>query len=191
MNQVTELTEEQAAKALDGTDAEAEEALDEALGALPDPEDDATGDDRNDASGPPAWAVIPKDLKMPKTGTMVHFIRIPAKYCANPADGDRQCVCWALTENEENVAFARARGDNHRAIAEMAKQMVRAIDGKRASWDPATKDPETKVARFWGAIGPKGRGILRTLYLQTHQVTNEEILDFFSNHFVSTTALAG
>lgn len=134
----------------------------------------------------PPWASIPKGVKMPKPGCSVAFIRIPAAWTMDPGRGDRWCACWMIGETEERLAYQRSRGDMQRSVNELAKATIRIIDGQKADWSGvATK--AGSVSEFWSAIGPKGRHMIRNYYVRTHTVSDEEVLDFFSNHFVNMT----
>ena len=143
---------------------------------------DAGGED-----APPPWAVLPAGVKPPSEGTQIGFIRIPAKWTLTPTKGDRVAVCWPLGETDEKLAYARARGDMVRSVSELSKQMIRACDGQRSRWDGKPGD----VPTFWNEIGAKGRQMIRNYYVKTHTVSDEESLDFFSNHFAVVTAQRG
>ncbi len=172
---VEEIDEDQAAAEMaEADEMSARERMEEAL----DPEA-AT-------SEPPEWAAVPQGLKLPEEGSQIAFIRIPAAWTRTPSKGDRTCVVWPIGETEERLAYQRARGDMNRSITELAKAAVRAIDGHRTDWSGKLTSPGSMSA-FWSEIGPKGRAMVRNWYLRTHTVTDEEALDFFSNHFVSVT----
>jgi len=153
-------------------------------------EDDAAPGAPDDGSGPPEWGHIPQGLNLPAVGTQVAFLRIPAKWTRNPSQGDRTCVVWPIGETEERLAYGRSRGDVTRSMTELTKAAIRAIDGHRADWSGDLKK-EGSVTEFWTSIGPKGRSMIRNWYLKTHSVSDEEALDFFSNHFVSMTVRPG
>ncbi len=134
---------------------------------------------------PPAWAIIPKSIKFPPAGCQVAFLRVPAKWCRDPAKGDLQCILWALDERDEVLAYQRCRGDQIRSVHELSKQTIRAIDGMMADW--SGENTTGNVSRFWRDIGPKGRAMVRNYYVRTHSVDPEEAVDFFSNHFAVVT----
>ncbi len=134
----------------------------------------------------PEWAVLPSTVKLPHKGTQVAFIQIPANWTTNPTRGDRWCACWPLGETEERLAYQRARGDSIRTVSELAKQTIRVVDGAKADWS-AIPNKLGSVVEFWSSIGPKGRQMIRNYYVRTHTVAQEEVLDFFSKHFVSMT----
>ena len=171
MNSEEEISEEEAEKIL-------------AAGGEPDVVDEV----EEDASGErpmPEWATLPANLKKPKKGTRIAFMRIPASWTPDPAKGDRWCACWPITELEERLAYARSRGDQMRSVAELAKQSIRVVDGYRADWTAQNKPGD--VPLFWAQIGPKGRQVIRNYYVRTHMVTDDEIVDFFAKHFVDMT----
>lgn len=168
------LTEEEE-KVFDGDNAGAEE---------PESDDDDVGDPE-DKHEVPEWAVIPPKMKLPAVGVQMVFLRIPAKWTHDPSKGDRQCVLWPLEDHEEVQAYQRSRGDHAKSVIELAKACIKICDGEKADW---TKGGATSnVTKFWKAIGPKGRHMIRNYYAKTHLVTAEEALDFFSNHFVAVT----
>lgn len=121
---------------------------------------------------------IPKDLRVPK-GRQVIFIRIPAKFTDTPEMGDRQIICWPLTDGDEKVATDRADGKTSRLAGELAKQMIRAIDGNVASF-MKSRGPDS-LDQFWRDIGSKGRNLLIRLYTKLHLPDEEELNDFFAN----------
>lgn len=172
------------------SEAEAEKILGDEEDVVEEAE--ATGDENEPVLDPdavatevPDWATVPPNVKLPKKGLTVAFIRIPARWTADPASGDRWCCCWAITETEERLAYARARGDQMRSVAELAKQTIRVVDGEKADWSGEPKPGS--VISFWAKIGPKGRQMIRNYYVRTHMVQESEVLDFFSKHFVSMT----
>lgn len=128
--------------------------------------------------GEPAWFVAP-DKWAPPVGYQVHYVLFKAKNTATPAKGDRHCAFWILTEAEENMAIKRSRGEGARIMAEMAKAMVRSIDGHKADMTASGKPGD--VNRFWNEIGPKYRQMMKALYSKTHALDAEEIADFFIN----------
>ena len=163
---VQEMTEEQAEAVLAGEN----------------PED---AEPTQDANAMPEWASIPKGVKMPRPGCSVAFIRIPSAWTTDPAKGDRWCACWQIGETEERLAYQRSRNDMQRSVNELAKATIRIVDGHKADWSGTPK--AGSVSEFWSSIGPKGRAMIRNYYVRTHTVSDEEVLDFFSNHFVNMT----
>jgi hypothetical protein len=134
----------------------------------------------------PEWAVIPSGVKMPAQGASVAFIRIRAKWTTNPTKGDRWCMCAAIGEMEEKLAYTRSRGDQMRTVAELAKATIRVVDGYKADWS-GVGTKKGSVSEFWSSIGSKGRHMIRNYYVRTHTVTEEEALDFFAKDFVNVT----
>lgn len=175
---VKHLDEEEAKQAFDEDERSALGRMDEAM----DPEAAAT--ER------PEWAIMPEGIKYPEEGTQIAFFRIPAHWTRTPARGDRMCACWPITETEERLAYTRARGDGVRAISELTKATIRVVDGAKTDWSGNMKTQGSIVA-FWSDIGPKGRAMIRNWYIKTHNVSDEEALDFFSNHFVNVTVARG
>lgn len=175
---VEELEDEEAAKVFDEEHQSNQSRMADAL----DPEQASTQ--------PPEWAVTPDGLKLPDEGSQIAFIRIPAKWTRTPGKGDRVCICWPIGETEERLAYQRARGDMVRSVSELAKSSIRAIDGHKTDWSGNMNKPGS-ITSFWNDIGAKGRGMIRNYYIKTHTVTDEEALDFFSQHFVSVTVQRG
>lgn len=126
----------------------------------------------------PDWAVVPRDLRVPK-GRQVLFVRIPAAWTDTPLKGDRQCICWTLTDGDEKLAGDRCEGKAGRAGSEYTKQMVRAVDGHCATW-MRNRGPGA-IDEFWSEIGAKGRNMLMRLYTQLHLASDDEVRDFFEN----------
>jgi hypothetical protein len=134
----------------------------------------------------PPWASIPPGVKMPPPGASVAFLRIKAAWTMNPAKGDRWCMCAAIGETEEKLAYSRSRGDQIRSIQELSKATIRVVDGFKADWS-GVASKKGSVSEFWSAIGAKGRQMVRNYYVRTHTVSEEEALDFFAKDFVNVT----
>jgi hypothetical protein len=132
----------------------------------------------------PDWAKIPtvgvdgKPFRFPR-GVEVFFVRIRGHLTAARQKGDRILVIWGLSDGDEKLAFQRSISDSNRAITELAKQSVRAIDGHAASWDG--RPGPGNVDQLWREIGGKGRGQLVRLYSQLHVYDAAEQADFFEN----------
>jgi len=126
----------------------------------------------------PDWADIPPGLKCPR-GREVIVVKLQANWTHTPWKGDRTLVVWALSDGDEKVALKRAMGDSNRAPYELAKQMIRAFDGRIVSWDP--KSPDAHIENFWNEIGSKNRQIIVRLYLRLNVLSEDERRDFFEN----------
>lgn len=138
--------------------------------------------------GTPDWCPIPSGLKIPP-GRQIGFMLFRASWTDAPQKGDRTCVLWSLSEAEEKMAYTRARGDALRSIGELAKQMIRVVDGQRADWTLGVG--AGNVDRFWDDIGRKCCQMIQNYYLKTHTLSQEEQQDFFMNCLVVRTAVAG
>lgn len=66
-----------------------------------------------------------------------------------------------------------------RAVDEMAKQMIRAIDGHKADW--SGKFTKGNVNTFWTEIGGKCRQQIKNIYLRRHSFDTGEVADFLVN----------
>lgn len=126
----------------------------------------------------PRWVKVPKDLKFPR-GRRVVFVFFHEHLTDAPALGNRQAILWSLTPEDEKFAFTRAMGDANRAPGELAKQMLRAVDGYVADWS-GTASPGS-VDKFWREVGGRYRDLLIRLYAQLHVLSGKEVDDFFEN----------
>lgn len=126
----------------------------------------------------PAWCPpIPTGVKIPK-GRLAFPMRFREHLTDAPWKGERSFVLWSLSPGDEKLAYSRARGDAARGAAELAKQMIRVVDGV-----PATdvRGDAGSVDEFWNEIGGKCRQFLIKWYVQTHVMNEEEQTDFFEN----------
>lgn len=154
---------------------------------------DAAAEGERDPNSPetpespiPEWAKVPDNLKLP-VGKTVLFLRFRAAWTDTPSMGERHVVIWNLTEADEILALKRVGSNNRRAIDELAKQMIRAIDGHKADWrKPGPHNPAT----FYGQIGGKCRQVLKATYAQRHTLDTEESIDFLV-HCAAALSAAG
>jgi hypothetical protein len=135
-------------------------------------------------TGHPEWFVMPPNGIPPvvKPGTPVAYVRMHARLTADPSRGERQCMLSLLRVKDQDQAHQRMRGvsDPMKAAAEYTKGCIRVIDGHLADWGtPLT--PPAGVDIFWEEIGPAYRQRLTEWYLATHQMRQEDRLDFFTN----------
>lgn len=139
--------------------------------------------------GVPAWATPPPPgMKFPR-GRQIMFIRIRAELTDAPWKGERQCICWSINLADERLALKRAQGDGLKLTDELAKQMIRAVDGHRANWDGLRGEDDIEV--FWSEIGRKGRTILQRLFTQMHIPDPRQLSDFFENCIAVRTVSSG
>lgn len=140
-------------------------------------------------TGAPEWAIIPPDLVIPK-GVEVAFMRIPIVRDRmgegdNAVTPEMQIIIWELGVRDERFARARASmPGGERIVEEMAKQMIRCIDGKVVSWGNPLM-----VESAWEKMGAKYRNLLGAWYMKAHQLDDEERLDFFANRVVAQRAV--
>jgi hypothetical protein len=137
----------------------------------------------------PPWVEVPTDLVFPR-GKQVGFMRFKAEWTDRPELGDRNIIIWGLTDNDEKLAISAARGEGGRTVPEMAKRIIRSIDGHRADWTGKKSGPGG-VDRFWNEIGPKCRTLVTNMYWKTHQLSMEETADFLLHCVVFRSAVAG
>jgi hypothetical protein len=145
------------------------------------PPDEADEDAPAEASpmGRPGWVVWPEDLKAPR-GKIVTFMRFRAAWTDTPEKGDRQCIMWNLNYADEKLAGKRAKGDAQLTLKEMAKAMVRAVDGARADFTGDRRKPGS-IDRWWDEIGLKCRTLVTSHFMKMHNLGDEERIDFFAN----------
>jgi hypothetical protein len=138
---------------------------------------------------PEDWmtACIPTDIKFP-LNKQAHFLKFRAQWTETPTFGDRTCIMWNLTDADEKLAAKRCKGDGARYAQELAKQMVRAIDGEKVDW---TKGLASNIERWWNAIGSKCRNMLVNVYHKNHNLNAEEQKDFFVNCYSVRTVTTG
>lgn len=130
------------------------------------------------AGGAPPWARLPAGMKFPR-GRQVAFIKFKPEWTDAPQNGERQCIVWGLTDIDEKLAFGRAMGDPNRAMGELTKQMIRAIDGVQVDWSGG--GGPGSIDAWWREIGGKCRQMLSRIYTQMNVLPPEEQKDFFEN----------
>lgn len=165
------------------------EASPEGLGGADLPEDVAAQQAVEDEPNIPAWAKVPGDLVVPPWKT-VGYLLFPPWLTGRPDLGDRTCVTWGLSVVDERLARQATRGDGTRTYEEMAKRMIRSIDGVKADWT-GRKGHRGDVNKFWEEVGNKARLFLVNQYLQTHNPTTEETARFFLECVVYRSSVAG
>lgn len=141
----------------------------------------------------PEWALIPA-WKAPHgfpAGRSVYFIPVIVEKMAKRLGGTpiklkdgstqvcRQLVLWELNLGDEKAALMRAGGDPNKAGSELAKQMIRAVDGVPVSWGDL-KSP-AHPERIWADLGPRYRNLLARWYTALHVLGEREIVEFFHN----------
>lgn len=134
----------------------------------------------------PEWAEMPAGLNPPK-GAPLGFLMFKPEWTRCPEKGARTCIVWSLTDMDERLAFARVRDHLATAANEMAKQMIRAVDGVKVDWS-AKEGAPGNLDDFWKEIGPKCRAMVVRYYNRTHMMSPEETADFLSNCVAVRTA---
>lgn len=129
--------------------------------------------------GVPEWfGKLPPELKFPR-GRQAIFLRFRATLTDTPWKGERQVVLWPISVGDKKLAIQRSQGDANRFADEIAKQMIRAIDGHMVDW---TGNPGPgNVDVFWEDVGERGRTMLQRMFTQLHIPTRDEMVDFFEN----------
>lgn len=133
----------------------------------------------------PEWATVPANLS-PPPGVTMGFLRFKAEWTRVPSKGDRVCIVWSLTDLDERLAFSRVRDNFQTAVNEMAKQMIRAVDGVKVDWNAKSGEPGN-LEDFWRDIGPKCRSKVVQYYNRTHMMTAAETADFLESCVVVRT----
>lgn len=137
--------------------------------------------------GNPPWAPLPPGFRIP-VGKSVTFMRFRPEWTDRPDLGERSLVMWPLSDTEIVLANQLARGDDNRTVEEMAKMMIRAIDGKLADRTGNPAVGAYSVNKLWTELGEKCRRQVKMHYIKTHTLSQEEQLDFFTSCFAVRTA---
>lgn len=130
------------------------------------------------AGGAPSWVKIPPGMKFPK-GVPIVFTLFRADWTRNVAKGDRQCISWGISVGDKKLAFQRAMNDQNRAVDELTKQMIRAVDGHVVDWSGA--QGPGNVETFWEEIGEGCRAELSGVFVRLNLLSKEQKRDFFEN----------
>lgn len=134
----------------------------------------------------PAWVDVPADMNAPQ-GARVCFMRFMGAWTMFPEKGERQCVMWELSDNDERVALVRCRDNPANASNELAKQMIRVVDGVKVNWAAKRGEPGN-IDDFWREIGPKCRNTIVRHYQRTHVMSVEETVHFLEHCVAVRTA---
>lgn len=126
----------------------------------------------------PQWAIRPPDLQIPRY-KKVFYLRFRADMTDTPSKGERQAIIWSNNLADQKLAVMRSNKDPNQMAEQMAKQMIRAVDGHVADWTGELGAGNIDI--WWDAIGPKCRSILDRLFVQMHVATKEDLADFFEN----------
>lgn len=130
------------------------------------------------SGGAPPWVKIPEGFKFPK-GRQVVFLRFKAEWTDTPWKGDRQAIAWPITANDKKMALQRAMGDANRAADELAKQMLRSLDGYKIDWTGSPTPGSIDV--WWNEVGERVRTLIIKIFMQMHVLKKEEMIDFFEH----------
>jgi hypothetical protein len=124
----------------------------------------------------PPWVKIPPGLIYPP-GRRIVALNFLAKWTDTPKKGDRQCILWPLSENDERLAYQRTRGESAMAMNELAKQMVRAIDGHIITWGDGQP---SDITVWWTEIGAQCRMLVKNAYTKMHTLEAKDLVTFFT-----------
>lgn len=158
--------------------------------------------------GIPAWAIWPDGLQAPR-GRAVYFARFPSNWTDTPSKGVeqgltdeeklawslngvalpkawRQAVFWALSLGDQKIALGRANGDQNRFNSELAKQMIRGIDGVMV--DRSGVSGQGNLDIWWEQLGERCRSELTRMCTRIHSLSVQERALFFGHCVASRAA---
>ena len=178
------------------------------------PQEEPANSDPMADQRPPPWALVPaphgqgggkpewpKGGGFPK-GVKVYFAALPVAWMRRKEGGSeitvslggeearphlcRQVIFWELDIGDTRLAFRRAQGDVNQASEELARQMIRAVDGRPVvTGNPVHPD---SIERFWQDIGPQCRSLFQRLYTTLHHLGERQLLDFFGSCLAARNA---
>jgi hypothetical protein len=131
-----------------------------------------------DASGVPDWVIVPPGMKLPRSKQVV-FLRFRPGMTDTPAKGERQAIVWSNNLGDQRLAIMRADKDPNVMPEQLAKQMIRVVDGKPVDW--TGEAGAANIDAWWEEIGPKCRSVIDRLFVQLHVASQDELKDFFEN----------
>lgn len=170
--------------------AQAEQEVDEEVQLGDVPDDSPLGKEAanpQDESAIPAWSRMPANLAIPPH-KQVGFMLFKKEWTGRPDLGDRDIIFWNLSVADEKLAKQAARGGD--ALPELAKRMIRSIDGHKTDWTKG-KNAVGSVDRFWEEIGGKCRPLIINSYWKMHSLEVEETAEFFLRYCTYRSAVAG
>ncbi len=127
----------------------------------------------------PDWVDIPADMNIPE-GVQVGLLRFKASWTMVAGSGDRTCVVWPLTDLDERLAHQRCKDNWNAAASELAKQMIRIVDGVKVNHG-AKRGKAGNIDDFWREIGPKCRTLVTRYWRKTHTMDAAEASYFFEH----------
>lgn len=170
----------------DETDPAAEAALAAASGGNAPPEaSQAPPRASKPMVGVPDWFVMPDGFyenDIPDGATFC-CMRFEARLTYRPKLGDRQCLLMPLTVKDELLAYKRIASlgtqSSQAVVSELAKQMIKLIDGKKPEWvrRAARNYPDV----FWNDIGGDYRRMIESWYVKTHVLAGEDRARFLAD----------
>lgn len=147
-------------------------------------------------TGAPPWVRLPDGLRFPRYRTAM-FLRFPSAWthapnaglpllaedptalkCAPPGAKWRQVICWPCSIGDQKLAIGRSMQDPNRYTDELAKQMIRAIDGVVV--DHSGLPGTGNVDIFWDQLGSCRRLVMQ-IYNQLHSLSREQLTLFFES----------
>lgn len=138
-------------------------------------------------SNVPDWVIVPPGLKLPRSKQVI-FLRFRPGMTDTPAKGERQAIVWSNNLGDQRLAIIRSDKDPNVLPEQLAKQMIRAIDGKAVDWTGELG--AANIDQWWEEIGPKCRSIVDRLFVQLHVASQAELSDFFES-CVAVRAVGG
>ena len=158
----------------------------------------------------PSWALWPEGLRAPRH-RVVYFMRFASNWTDAPGVGVdqglteeeaaswkqqgvpvpekwRQAIVWGLSIGDQKNALGRANGDPNRFNAELAKQMIRAIDGMVVDRSGMGSSQTGNLDLWWEQIGERCRAEMTRLCNRIHSLTPAERALFFGHCVAARTA---
>jgi hypothetical protein len=125
----------------------------------------------------PTWVKLPAGLEFPP-GRRIQALRFKAEWTDVPRKGERQCILWPLSEADEKLAYQRTRGESAMSLNELAKQMVRVVDGQLVTWGDGTP---SDLTQWWTEIGARCRTLIKNSYAKMHTLEAGDLAAFFTD----------
>ncbi len=133
------------------------------------------GDAKVDEHGAPEWfrmpsGGLPGDID---PGSAIIFLRFPVWITNKPKKGERQCALRDLTPKLEDFAYSKVTGRRSSLSIsdELAKASICVIDGNHVDFFGGAAG---SANHFWADIGPRGRELIRMMWIKTHRCSDEE-----------------
>lgn len=158
----------------------------------------------------PGWALWPAGLAVPR-GRVAYFVRFASNWTDAPGMGVEQAltpeddvawklagvtppqrwrlaIFWSLSIGDQKIALGRANGDGNRFNTELAKQMVRSIDGVIVNRDGTGSAASGNLDLWWEQLGERCRAELTRMCVRVSTLTMQERALFLGRCVAARTA---